>query len=192
MPFRFKRSSMLPDIIIIEPLAVDDERGWFMETYKKSEFSKHGISEDFNQDNHSCSTSKGVLRGLHFQKQPAAQGKLVRCVVGEVFDVAVDIRKGSPTYGRWVSEILSKENRRMIWIPAGFAHGFLTTTDVAEVEYKVTVEYSNSHDRAIRWNDPDIGIEWPARNPILSNKDAQAPFLKEADNDSVWRENAGI
>jgi dTDP-4-dehydrorhamnose 3,5-epimerase len=187
MPFRFKRFDELPDIAIVEPKAVKDERGWFMETYKKSEFSTQGIPQDFLQDNHSCSTLKGVLRGLHFQKEPVAQGKLVRCIVGEVFDVAVDIRKGSPTYSRWVSVILSAQNRRMIWIPVGFAHGFLTTSDVSEVEYKVTAEYSNAHDRAIRWNDPDIGIGWPVGNPMLSRKDAEAPFLKEADNNFAWK-----
>jgi len=189
MSFKFKRFQEFPDIVIVEPGAVEDERGWFMETYKKSEFSTQGISQEFVQDNHSGSTLKGVLRGLHFQKQPAAQGKLVRCVVGEVFDVAVDIRKGSPTYSRWVSAILSAENRLMIWIPVGFAHGFVTTTDVAEVEYKVTAEYSGVHDRAIRWNDPGIGIEWPVENPILSRKDAEAPFLKDADNNFVWEED---
>ncbi len=187
MPFSFKRLNELPEIAIIEPNAVDDERGWFMETYKKSEFSRQGIPHDFLQDNHSRSTVKGVLRGLHFQKEPAAQGKLVRCVIGTVFDVAVDIRKGSPTHSRWVSVILSADNRRMIWIPVGFAHGFLTTTDVAEVEYKVTSEYSSAHDRAIRWNDPAIGIEWPVGSPILSRKDAEAPFLKDADNNFVWK-----
>jgi dTDP-4-dehydrorhamnose 3,5-epimerase len=189
MPFRFKRFDELLDVATIEPQVIVDVRGWFMETYKRSEFSMLGIPQDFPQDNHSCSVVKGVLRGLHFQKQPAAQGKLVRCVVGEVFDVAVDIRKGSPTYGRWVSTILSGKNRRMIWIPVGFAHGFLTTTDVAEVEYKVTAEYSSAHDRAIRWNDPGIGIEWPIRNPILSRKDSEAPFLKDADNNFVWKGN---
>jgi len=189
MPFSFKRFDELPDIVIVQPQPVDDERGWFMETFKKSEFARQGIPQNFPQDNHSCSTVKGVLRGLHFQKQPAAQGKLVRCVVGTVFDVAVDICKGSLTYGRWVSAILSAENRLMIWIPIGFAHGFLTTTDVAEVEYKVTVEYSGAYDRAIRWNDPSIGIKWPIGNPILSRKDAEAPFLKDADNNFVWGED---
>jgi dTDP-4-dehydrorhamnose 3,5-epimerase len=187
MPLKLKRFDELPEIRIVEPQAFEDERGWFMETYKKSAFSSQGIPEDFLQDNHSRSTVKGVLRGLHFQKQPAAQGKLVRCVVGEVFDVAVDIRKGSPTYATWVSAILSAENRLMIWVPVGFAHGFLTSTDVAEVEYKVTAEYSSALDRAIRWNDPDIGIKWPLKNPILSTKDAQAPLLKDADNDFVWK-----
>ena len=186
MPFRFNRFGELPEIATVEPQAVSDERGWFLETYKKSEFLKQGITQDFLQDNHSCSTFKGVLRGLHFQKRPAEQGKLVRCVVGEIFDVAVDIRKGSPTYGKWVSAILSAKNRLMIWIPAGFAHGFLTATDVAEVEYKVTAEYSGALDRAIRWNDPDIGIKWPLTNPILSKKDAEAPVLKDADNNLAW------
>jgi dTDP-4-dehydrorhamnose 3,5-epimerase len=186
MPFSFKRFDKLPDIVFVEPQPVEDERGWFMETYKKSEFSKQGIPQDFLQDNHSCSTVKGVLRGLHYQKQPAAQGKLVRCVVGEIFDVAVDIRKGSPTYGKWVPAFLSAENRQMMWIPIGFAHGFLTTTNMAEVEYKVTAEYSSAHDRAIRWNDPGIGIEWPNRNPVLSRKDAEAPLLKDADNNFEW------
>ena len=187
MPFSFKRFDELPDIVIVQPQSVEDERGWFMETYKKSDFSEQGISQDFQQDNHSHSTVRGVLRGLHFQKEPAAQGKLVRCVIGEVFDVAVDIRKGSPTYGKWVSVILSAEKRQMMWIPIGFAHGFLTTTDVAEVEYKVTAEYSGEHDRAIRWNDPSIGIEWPVGNPILSGKDAEAQFLEDADNNFVWK-----
>ena len=187
MPFKFKQCRELPEVVIVEAEAVEDERGLFMETYKKSAFSRQGIPQDFLQDNHSCSTVKGVLRGLHFQKQPAAQGKLVRCVVGEVFDVVVDIRKGSPTYGKWVSVILSAKNRRMIWIPEGFAHGFVTTTDLAEVEYKVTAEYSSEHDRSIRWNDPDLQIEWPVQNPKLSKKDAEAPFLKDCDNNFVWQ-----
>ena len=188
MPFSFKRFDELPEVITVEPQVFDDERGWFMETYRKSEFSSQGMSEDFLQDNHSYSTGKGVLRGLHFQRQPAAQGKLVRCVVGEIFDVVVDIRKGSPTYGRWVSATLSAENRRMIWVPVGFAHGFLTVTNVAQVEYKVTAEYSSEHDRGIRWDDPAIGIKWPIQKPILSRKDAEAPLLKDVDNNFAWKE----
>ena len=187
MPFKFKRFDDLPEIITVEPRGFDDERGWFMETYRKSAFSNQGIIEDFLQDNHSYSIGKGVLRGLHFQRQPAAQGKLVRCILGEVFDVAVDIRKGSPTYGRWVSADLSAENRQMIWIPVGFAHGFLTITNTAHVEYKVTAEYSSEQDRAIRWDDPAIGIKWPVQNPILSRKDAEAPLLKDADNNFAWK-----
>lgn len=188
MPFQFRPSLSLPEIIIIEPETFADERGWFLESYKRSEFEKHGIPFEFKQDNHSRSTVSGTLRGLHFQKRPAAQAKLVRCVVGEVFDVAVDIRKGSPTYSRWISAILSSKNHLMMWIPAGFAHGFLATTGMAEVEYKVTAEYSRAQDRAIRWNDPSIGIEWPISNPILSEKDAAAPFLKDADSNFVWGE----
>jgi dTDP-4-dehydrorhamnose 3,5-epimerase len=187
MPFEFKRSESLPDVILVDPRVFPDERGWFAETYKKSDFTKHGVPFEFPQDNHSRSTARGILRGLHFQKEPAAQGKLVRCIVGEIFDVAVDIRQGSPTYSKWVSAILSTENERMIWIPPGFAHGVLTLTDITEIMYKVTFEYSPSHDRAIRWNDPSIGIKWPISNPILSKKDAEAPFLKTVDNNFVWR-----
>ena len=186
MPFNFKRFDNLPEVILIEPRVFPDERGWFAETYKKSEFGRQGIELDFVQDNHSCSTSRGILRGLHYQNEPAAQGKLVRCILGEIFDVAVDIRKGSPTYGQWVSAILSAQNRIMIWVPPGFAHGVLTTTDIAEIAYKVTFEYSPTHDRGIRWNDPTIGIKWPVVNPILSKKDAEAPMLKDADNDFLW------
>lgn len=188
MPFEFKPAIGLPEVIAIEPRPIVDERGWFLESYKRSEFEKHGISFEFIQDNHSRSVGSGILRGLHYQKAPAAQAKLVRCVVGEIFDVTVDIRKGSPTYGRWVSAVLSSTNHLMIWIPVGFAHGLLTRTDVAEVEYKVTAEYNGALDRAIRWNDPGIGIEWPTSNPILSKKDAEAPLLKDADNNFVWTE----
>jgi len=183
VPFKFKPVPGLPDVIVIEPEAFVDERGWFLESYRKSEFEKHGIPSEFIQDNHSRSTESGTLRGLHFQKTPAAQAKLVRCVVGEIFDVAVDIRKGSPTYSKWFSTILSSKNHLMTWIPVGFAHGFLTTTNVAEVEYKVTAEYSSVLDRAILWNDPHIGINWPTSSPVLSSKDAKAPLLEDADND---------
>jgi dTDP-4-dehydrorhamnose 3,5-epimerase len=186
MPFKFKRFESLHEVMLIEPEAFGDERGWFVETYKKSEFETQGITPYFVQDNHSRSTARGILRGLHFQKDPAAQGKLVRCVLGEVFDVAVDIRRGSPTYAEWVSATLSADNHAMMWVPVGFAHGVLTTSDVAEVLYKVTAEYSPSHDRSIRWNDPKIGIRWPLANPILSRKDAEAPLLKDVDNNFVW------
>ena len=187
MPFNFKRCESIPEVTIIEPRIFSDERGWFAETYKKEEFEGQGINFTFVQDNHSRSTSRGILRGLHFQKEPAAQGKLVRCIVGEIFDVAVDIRKGSPTYGKWVSATLSAENRAMIWVPLGFAHGVLTMTEIAEISYKVTSEYSPSHDRGVRWNDPGIGIKWPIANPILSKKDAEAPLLKDVDNNFVWK-----
>ena len=187
MPFNFKRYESIPEVMIIEPRIFSDERGWFAETYKKRDFVAQGINSTFVQDNHSRSTSRGILRGLHFQDEPAAQGKLVRCIVGEIFDVAVDIRKGSPTYGQWVSATLSAENRAMIWVPLGFAHGVLTMTEIAEISYKVTSEYSPSHDRGVRWNDTAIGIKWPVANPILSKKDAEAPLLKDVDNNFVWK-----
>ena len=190
MPFQFKPQQALPDVVLIEPKAFGDDRGWFMETYKQSEFEANGIRVEFRQDNHSRSTARGVLRGLHYQKDPAAQGKLVRCVVGAVYDVAVDIRKGSPTYGRWVGVELTAEGRRMLWVPAGFAHGFCTLTDVSEVVYKTTAEYSAAHDRGFRWNDPAVGVTWPVKAPVLSPKDAQAPPLAEADNNFQWQERA--
>jgi len=152
-----------------------------METYKHSEFSAFGIKEHFLQDNHSRS-AKGVLRGLHYQNPPKAQGKLVRVILGEVFDVAVDIRKGSPTYGRWVGVVLSSENKRLLYIPPGFAHGFCVLSDVAEVLCKVTEEYAPECEAGIIWNDPGIGIEWPIKHPIISSKDAQWPTLREAVN----------
>lgn len=187
MSFEFKPFGKLPDVILIEPKPFYDERGWFSETYRKSDFVSHGIPFEFPQDNQSCSTKRGILRGLHFQKEPTAQGKLVRCLVGEVFDVAVDIRKGSPTYRKWVSTILSSNNRHMIWIPLGFAHGILTLTDIAEVSYKATSEYSPLYDRVIRWNDPTIAIEWPYDNPTLSTKDMNAPLLDDVDNNLIYK-----
>lgn len=186
MPFKFKRFESLPDVMIIEPRIFPDERGWFGETYKKSDFEAQEIPFTFAQDNHSRSTARGILRGLHFQKEPAAQGKLVRCILGEIFDVAVDIRKGSPTYAKWVSTTLSADNCAMIWVPPGFAHGVLTMSDLTEITYKVTSEYSPSHDRSVRWNDPAIGIDWPEPKPILSKKDAEAPLLKDVDNNFIW------
>jgi dTDP-4-dehydrorhamnose 3,5-epimerase len=160
-----------------------------METYKKSDFKKAGIDTDFVQDNHSKSV-KGVLRGLHYQLEPKAQGKLVRCIRGKIFDVAVDIRKGSPTFGKWIGLELSEENKLMLWIPEGFAHGFLTLSEEAEIVYKVSgAEYSPEHDRGIRWNDPDIGIKWPLEGePILSEKDRIAPLLKDAEVNFVYEE----
>ena len=180
MPFQFKRLE-IPEVILIEPKVFQDERGFFMETYKYSDFAAFGIAERFVQDNHSRSV-KGVLRGLHYQNPPHAQGKLIRVVVGEIFDVAVDIRKGSPTYGKWVGVKLSAENRRMLYIPPGFAHGFCVLSDVAEVVYKVTAEYAPECEAGIIWNDPGIGIEWPIKHPIISSKDAQWPTLREAVN----------
>ena len=157
-----------------------------METYKRSDFQEHKIPPDFLQDNHSFSKGRGVLRGLHYQKAPAAQGKLIRCARGEIFDVAVDIRKGSPTYRKWVGVSLSEENHRMVWIPPGFAHGFCVLSTEASITYKVTQEYAAQLDRGILWNDPDIGIQWPVAEPILSAKDALLPLLKDADNDFMY------
>jgi dTDP-4-dehydrorhamnose 3,5-epimerase len=185
--FKFKPSTSIPEIVLVEPRPSVDDRGWFLESYKKSEFERHGIPFEFVQDNHSRSMAKGILRGLHFQKKPAEQGKLVRCVVGELFDVAVDIRKGSPTYAMWVSATLSADNQHMMWIPPGFAHGYLTISGSTEVLYKVTSEFSPANDRSVRWNDPTIDIRWPIANPILSKKDAEAPLLADADSNFMWR-----
>jgi len=185
--FEFRPFDKIPEIILIEPKVFSDERGWFSETYRKSDFISHGISYEFLQDNQSYSSNRGILRGLHFQKEPAAQGKLVRCIVGEIFDVALDIRKGSPTYRKWVSTTLSSNNRHMVWIPPGFAHGTLTLTSTAEIAYKVTSEYSALYDRAVRWNDPTIAIKWPYDNPTLSTKDMNAPLLDDVDNNFIYK-----
>lgn len=180
MPFDFQPLT-IPDVVLIAVREFADDRGFFMETYKHSAFAANGIAACFVQDNYARSR-RGVLRGLHYQLNPAAQGKLVAVLQGEAFDVAVDIRKGSPTYGRWVGEVLSAENRRMLYIPPGFAHGYCVLTDAADMAYKVTAEYAPDLDRGIRWNDPAIGIDWPVSDPILSAKDAALPNLEEADN----------
>ena len=168
----------LPGVILIEPRVFGDARGFFMETYRADLFQSHGIDETFVQDNHSRS-ARGVLRGLHYQ-EPYPQGKLVRCTRGELFDVAVDIRRGSPAFGKWYGITLSEENKSMLWIPAGFAHGFCALTDDAELVYKTTEIYRPEHDRAVLWNDPEIAIEWPIAEPSLSAKDAAAPLLRDA------------
>jgi dTDP-4-dehydrorhamnose 3,5-epimerase len=190
MPVTFQPTPQIPDVIVIEPRVFGDERGWFMETYKKSEFTAKGIPFTFGQDNHSRSSATGVIRGLHYQKDPAAQGKLVRCIVGSVYDVAVDIRRGSPTYRRWVSVALNAENHRIVWVPPGFLHGFCTLTDISEVVYKTTAEYSPSHERSVRWDDPTLAITWPTKSPLLSAKDAQAPLFADADNNFEWRKQS--
>jgi dTDP-4-dehydrorhamnose 3,5-epimerase len=176
----------IPDVILVEPKTLRDHRGLFIETYRRSEFSNNGISEVFVQDN--CSHSvRGVLRGLHYQKNPKAQGKLVTVIKGEIFDVAVDIRRGSPTCGKWVGAALSSENRLMLYMPTGFAHGFCVLSDEADVLYKMTEEYAPELDRGIIWNDSSIGIDWPIEDPIVSRKDAELPHLSEADHDFVYR-----
>ncbi len=187
MPFNAQRLD-IPDVILIEPIVFRDERGFFIETYKKSDFKEIGINADFFQDNHSRS-KKGVLRGLHYQLHPKAQGKLVRCIKGKIWDVAVDIRKGSPWFGKWVAVELSEENHLMLWIPPGFAHGFVALED-SEVLYKTTSEYASELDAGIRWNDPELSIAWPIDSPILSKKDAELPFLREAKNNFIYGENS--
>ena len=171
----------IPDVLIIEPEVFRDDRGFFLESFNKNLWQEAtGLKSDFVQDNHSRSV-KNVLRGLHYQiKQP--QGKLVRILAGEVFDVAVDLRKTSPTFGKWVGVELSDENKYQLWVPEGFAHGFLVLSDVAEVLYKTTDYYAPEYERSIIWNDPDIGIEWPLRNkPLLSKKDNSASPFKDAE-----------
>lgn len=180
VPFSF-RSLSIPGVIVVEPKKFPDSRGYFMETFKRSDFAAAGIREEFVQDNYSVSAS-ATLRGLHYQKQPHSQGKLVWCLKGAIFDVAVDIRKESPTYGKWVSCELTSDNSHMIYVPPGFAHAFLVLSETAAVLYKCTSEYAPDADRGIMWNDPDIGIQWPIKNPILSEKDAKHPPLKLADN----------
>ncbi len=171
----------IPDVVILEPKVFGDARGHFFESFNQKAFqAATGLAVDFVQDNHSKS-AKNVLRGLHYQLPPKAQGKLVRVVQGEVFDVAVDMRNGSKTFGQWVGQVLSATNQLQMWIPQGFAHGFLTLSDTAEFLYKTTDYYSPEHERAIRWNDPEIGINWPltAAEPILAAKDAAAPLFSE-------------
>ncbi|TNJ59743.1 dTDP-4-dehydrorhamnose 3,5-epimerase [Paenibacillus hemerocallicola] len=173
----------LDGVVIIEPTVFGDHRGWFMETYSDAKFLETGIHLEFVQDNHSFSAAKGTLRGLHYQLNPKAQTKLVRCTRGSIFDVAVDIRKDSSTFMKWFGIELNAENKKQLLIPKGFAHGFMTLTEDVEVQYKVDELYSPELDRGIIWNDPAIGIEWPIDfNPILSAKDERAPLLKDAEN----------
>ncbi|UXM96509.1 dTDP-4-dehydrorhamnose 3,5-epimerase (plasmid) [Bartonella sp. HY329] len=173
----------LDGVLIIKPKKFGDHRGFFSETYNRQLFTEAGVEAEFVQDNHSFSKQKGVLRGLHYQLQPHAQGKLVRVTRGRVFDVAVDIRKSSPTFMQWTGVELSAENWTQFYIPPGFAHGFLTLEDDCEFLYKVTDFYAPSCDRSIRFDDPDIAINWPidTSNLVLSDKDLNAPFLKDAD-----------
>lgn len=167
----------LKECLIIEPISFEDPRGFFLESFNIKKYKDIGIHYDFVQDNHSCS-KKNVLRGLHYQ-QNCPQGKLVRVVSGEVFDVAVDLRKRSETYGHYTSVVLSAENKKQFWIPPGFAHGFLVTSDYADFEYKCTEFYSPENEVTIRWDDPSINIKWPCRNPFLSEKDLSGVLLTD-------------
>lgn len=169
----------LDGVVIIEPDVFGDNRGFFMESWNKKKMEEAGLFYDFVQDNHSKSTVKGTLRGIHFQKGEKAQAKLVRCVKGAVLDVAVDLRKNSPTFKQWVSVELSAENKKQLLIPRGFGHGFVTLTDDVEFLYKADNYYVPEADAGIRWNDSDIGVEWDVENPILSEKDKKNPFLKD-------------
>jgi dTDP-4-dehydrorhamnose 3,5-epimerase len=167
----------LSGVLILTPRRFGDARGWFMETWNAARMAEAGLDLPFVQDNHSFSATKGTLRGLHFQRPPRAQDKLVRCSRGAILDVAVDIREGSATWGKWVGVELSAENGRQLLVPKGFLHGFVTLTDDCEVQYKCTDLYSPEHDGAVRWDDPAIGIDWGTTAPILSEKDAKAPPL---------------
>lgn len=171
----------LKGILLLEPAVYADDRGFFMESYNEQRFFDNGINYNFVQDNHSLSVQAGVLRGLHYQTDPMAQTKLVRVCSGAIYDVVVDIRKNSPTYGQWEAFILSEENKRQLLVPRGFAHGFCTLVAYTQVLYKVDQYYSPEHDRGIIWNDPEIGIDWPVSNPILSEKDQHHPLLREAE-----------
>jgi dTDP-4-dehydrorhamnose 3,5-epimerase len=168
----------IPDLYIIKPQVFEDNRGYFFESYNKNIFLQNGIDQNFVQDNESKS-SKGVLRGLHFQKTPFAQGKLVRVMQGAVLDVAVDLRKASPTYGEWVAVELNHANKWMYWIPPGFAHGFVTLEDSTVFFYKCTNVYNKESEGSILWNDPDLNIDWKVTNPILSEKDMNSPLFKD-------------
>ena len=184
---KFKKiATPLEGVFIIEPTVFEDHRGFFMESYNYREFVELGLDTHFVQDNHSLSKEPGTLRGLHYQLAPKAQTKLVRCIRGAIYDVVVDIRKGSPTFGKWYSVILTEHNRKMLWVPKGFAHGFVTLVPNTEVIYKVDEYYYPEYDRAIRWNDPHLKIEWPVKNPILSEKDKNAPFLEQAEINFIY------
>jgi dTDP-4-dehydrorhamnose 3,5-epimerase len=178
------RPTILRDLLIIEPTIHEDNRGFFFESYNQKEYEKHGIRENFIQDNHSKSV-QNTLRGLHYQVNPG-QAKLVRVIQGHIFDVAVDIRFGSPTFGQWAGIFLSAEDKKQLYIPVGFAHGFYVLSDFAEFEYKCSAFYSPQDERGILWNDPDLDIDWPATNPILSDKDKSNPPFREIEKDFIY------
>jgi len=186
MQVSFKKLD-IPEVVQIMTRTFEDNRGFFIETYKHSDFRANGIPNMFVQDNYSYSV-KGVLRGLHYQEHPKAQGKLVMIWEGEIFDVAVDVRKGSPTYGKWVGTVLSARDYSSLYVPVGFAHGFCVLSETAKVMYKVTQEYSPESEGGIIWNDPEIGIRWPDAAPLVSERDARLPMLREADINFAYGE----
>jgi dTDP-4-dehydrorhamnose 3,5-epimerase len=180
-------STELEGVLIIEPAVFGDHRGWFMETFSEAKFQEQGLQLQFVQDNHSFSATNGTLRGLHYQVNPKAQTKLVRCTKGAIFDVAVDIRRGSPSYGKWFGIELTADNKKQLLIPKGFAHGFMTLTDDVEVQYKCDELYAPECDGGILWNDPEIGIKWPIHiQPVLSAKDEGAPLFKNSSHNFVY------
>ena len=180
MPFVFRPVASLPGLVVVEPRVFGDQRGRFLETWKASEFERNGIRGPFLQDNTATNPAKGTLRGLHYQTPPQAQGKLVRCVRGRAFDVAVDLRPG-PTRGAWHGVELDAATGRMLWIPPGFAHGYCTLEEDTEVAYKVSgAEYAPAAERSLRWDDEDLGIHWPIAQPLVAPKDASAPGLAQA------------
>ncbi len=185
MPFSFEQLS-IPEVVLIKPRIFGDARGFILETYKHSAFADHSVPVSFVQTNHSHS-SRGVLRGLHYQKQPKAQGKLIGVVTGAIFDVGVDIRRGSLTYGKWVGAEITEENHHLLYVPPGFAHGFCVLSATADVIYQMTAEYAPDLERGIVWNDAEIGISWPVENPELSDRDAAQPQLRDADNNFVYQ-----
>ncbi len=176
----------LPEVLLLHPTYFEDHRGYYCEVYSKRTLAQYGLTPEFVQDNHSYSAKKGTIRGIHFQNNPAPQLKLVRCTRGVVRDFAVDLRRGSPTFGKWVDTLLSEENRNQIWIPRGFGHAFVALTDDCEVLYKVDNLYEPVLDRTIAYNDPAIGIDWGVTDPILSAKDKTAPTLAESDVNFVY------
>jgi dTDP-4-dehydrorhamnose 3,5-epimerase len=178
----------LDGLLVLEPRVFGDDRGFFMEYYNRDSFAELGIKEPFLQDNHSRS-SRGIVRGLHYQIHPSPMGKLVKCTRGKIFDVGVDIRHGSPTFGKWHGEILTGNDHMMLYLPPGFAHGFLALEDNTDVIYACTGVYTPKDERSIRWNDPAIGIKWPLEQigqPIVNEKDTQAPLLKDAETNYRW------
>lgn len=183
MPFQFSRLT-IPEIVLIEAKIMGDSRGFFQEMFKASAFDANGVPSHFVQDNHSRS-QRGILRGLHYQLEPHAQGKLVMALRGGIFDVAVDIRRGSPTFGRWVGETLSDQNGCLLYVPPGFAHGFCVLSEEVDILYKTTGEYAPGAERGLRWNDPTVNIAWPMADVVLSPRDAQLPLLADIETNFV-------